>query len=236
MRNFITIRSHRHACFSKYDVVRCALSRILALENRLRVRHENSPRVAMHNYNVAKVSKIYNRIYVIAREVWESILFLQNKITRRTLHTWNFWNIIGMRKIFSPGRPTQHVFPLYSLFFNLFNSAKLIIEVNHNREANKKKEKIKGIRKIGVRHWTKGGLLLAPSLSLSKDTNLIGKRGWRIIPLSPLPTTCSAYPFYPPSPTLLSASLVVYLSGLTPGAQRAICRGSICRRLYRNPI
>lgn len=234
MRNFITIRSHRHACFSKYDVVRCALLRILALENRLRVRHENSPRVAIHNYNVAKVSKIYNRIYVIAREVWESILFLQNKITRRTLHTWNFWNI-GMRKIFSRG-DQLNMYSIVFTFFNLFNSAKLIIEVNHNRGANKKKEKIKGIRKIGVRHWTKGGLLLAPSLSLSKDTNLIGKRGWRIIPLSPLPTTCSAYPFYPPSPTLLSASLVVYLSGLTPGAQRAICRGSICRRLYRNPI
>jgi len=53
---------------------------------------------------------------------------------------------------FFPGETNSICIPLYSLFFNLFNSAKLIIEVNHNRGANKKKEKIKGIRKVGVRH------------------------------------------------------------------------------------
>lgn len=42
---------------------------------------------------------------------------------------------------------------------------------------------------------------LSLSLSLLKGTNLIEKRGWRIIPLSLLSTTCSAYPSCPTATT-----------------------------------
>lgn len=105
-RNFITIRPHRHVlCFSKYDVVnRCALSRILAFGNRPRVRHENSPRAAMHSYNVAKVSKIYNRIQCDCDVKYERLYyFYKIKLLDRTSRTWNFTILSECEIIFRGG-------------------------------------------------------------------------------------------------------------------------------------